>query len=71
MTMADQKPALTVDLGGTKIIAAVVLPDGKIISRNYCLTMADKGPEAVSDRILSAVDKAIAQAKLKTQTEES
>ena len=64
--MADQKPALTVDLGGTKIIAAVVLPDGKIISRNYCLTMADKGPEAVSDRILSAVDKAIAQAKLKT-----
>jgi glucokinase len=64
--MTDQKPALTVDLGGTKIIAAVVLPDGKIISRNYRLTMADKGPEAVSDRILSAVDKAIAQAKLKT-----
>ena len=66
MIMTDQKSALTVDLGGTKIIAAVVLPGGKIISRNYCLTMADKGPEAVSDRILSAVDRAIAQAKLKT-----
>jgi len=66
MMMTDQKPVLTVDLGGTKIIAAVVLPDGKIISRNYCLTMADKGPEAVSSRILSAVDRAIAQAKLKT-----
>ena len=66
MMITDQKPVLTVDLGGTKIIAAVVLPDGKIISRNYCLTMADKGPEAVSDRILSAVDRAIAQAKLKT-----
>ncbi|MFC2050152.1 ROK family protein [Chloroflexota bacterium] len=66
MTMTDQKPVLTVDLGGTKILAAVVLPDGKIRSRNYCLTMADKGPEAVSDRILSAVDRAIAQAKLKT-----
>jgi glucokinase len=62
MMIADHKPVLTVDLGGTKIIAAVVLPDGKIISRNYCLTMA----EAVSDRILSAVDRAIAQAKLKT-----
>ena len=66
MMITDQKPVLTVDLGGTKIITAVVLPDGKIISRNYCLTMADKGPEAVSDRILSAVDRAIAQAKLKT-----
>jgi glucokinase len=64
--MTDQKPALTVDLGGTKIIAAVVLPDGKIVSRNYCLTMADKGPEAVSDRVISAVDRTIAQAKLKT-----
>ena len=64
--ITNQKPVLAVDLGGTKILAAVVLPDGKIISRNYCLTMADEGPEAVSDRILFAVDRAIAQAKLKT-----
>jgi glucokinase len=64
--MTDQKPVLAVDLGGTKIIAAVVLPDGKIISRNYCLTMADKGLEAVGDRILYAMDMAIAKAKLKT-----
>ena len=62
----DQRPVLAVDLGGTKIIAAVVLPDGKIISRNYCLTMADEGPEIVIDRILFAVNRAIAQAKLKT-----
>jgi len=64
--VVDQKPVLAVDLGGTKIIAAVVLPDGKIVSRNYCLTMADKGPEIVIDRILTAVNGAIAQAKLKT-----
>ena len=42
--MNDQKPVLAVDLGGTKIIAALVLADGKILSRSYCLTLADKGP---------------------------
>ena len=66
MMVIDPKPVLAVDLGGTKIIAAVVLPDGKLVSRNYCLTVADKGPEIVIDRILSAVNGAIAQAKLKT-----
>jgi glucokinase len=66
MRTIEQKPVLTVDLGGTKIIAAVVLPDGKIISRNYCLTTAGEGPEIVIDRILFAVNRAIAQANLKT-----
>ena len=66
MIVIDQKPILVLDLGGTKIIAAVVLPDGEIVSRSYCLTMADKGPEIVIDRILSAVKGAIARAKLKT-----
>jgi glucokinase len=66
MRTIGQKPVLTVDLGGTKIIAAVVLPDGKIISRNYCLTTADEGPEIVIDRIVFAVNRAIAQANLTT-----
>jgi glucokinase len=66
MRIIEQKPVLTVDLGGTKIIAAVVLPDGKIISRNYCMTMADHGPEIVIDRILVAVNRATAQANLNT-----
>jgi glucokinase len=60
-----QKPVLTVDLGGTKIIAAVVLTDGKIISRDYCPTSAGEGPEIVIDRILFAVNRAIVQAKIK------
>jgi len=61
-----QGPVLAVDLGGTKIIAAIVLPDGKIISRKYCLALVDKGPEAVIDRLLSAANSAMSQAKLKT-----
>ncbi|MBL7209420.1 MAG: ROK family protein [Dehalococcoidia bacterium] len=58
-------PVLAVDLGGTKIITATVLPGGKIVSRNYCLTLADEGPEAIVDRLLSAVDGATAKAKLR------
>jgi len=66
MSRTSQRPALAVDLGGTKIIAAVVLPDGKIVSRHYCLTLAEKGPTAVINRLLSALSRATAQAKLKT-----
>lgn len=66
MLEGSQGSALAVDLGGTKIIAAAVLPNGKIISRNYCLTLADKGPEAVINRLLSAVNGATTKAKLKT-----
>ena len=61
-----ERPVLTVDLGGTKIMTAVVLPDGRLLSHNYCLTMADRGPEVVIDRILSALNGAMAQAQLKT-----
>jgi glucokinase len=66
MMIRGERPVLTVDLGGTKIMAAVVLSDGKVLSRNYCLTMADKGPKAVIDRVVFAVNGAVTQAQLKT-----
>jgi glucokinase len=66
MMIRGERPVLAVDLGGTKIMAAVVLSDGKVLSRNYCLTMADKGPKAVIDRIVFAVNRAVTQAQLKT-----
>jgi len=62
----SQGPVLAVDLGGTKIIAAVVLRDGRIISRHHCLTLADEGPDAVINRLLSAIGRTAAKAKLKT-----
>lgn len=62
---SGERPVLTVDLGGTKIMTAVVLPDGKLLSRNYCLTMADKGTEIVIDRIIFAVNGVMAQAQLR------
>ena len=49
-------PILAIDLGGTKIITALISHKGEMIARGYCPTLADEGPEAVIDRILSAAD---------------
>ena len=64
MLETSNKPVLAVDLGGTKIIAAVVLPDGKIVSRKYCLTLAKDGFKAVTERLLAAATEAIIQSKV-------
>jgi len=49
-------PVLAIDLGGTKIIAAIISNRGKVMAREYHLTLADEGPESVIKRILSAID---------------
>ena len=49
-------PVLAIDVGGTKIIAAIISNQGKVIAREYCLTLADEGPQSVINRILSAID---------------
>lgn len=64
MLSGDERPALAVDLGGTKIIAAVVIPDGQVVSRNYCLTLATRGQKAVTERLMSAVNEVLVRAKL-------
>jgi glucokinase len=48
---------LAVDLGGTKIYAALVGRDGKIINEDISPTMAARGFAAVADRILAGVDR--------------
>ena len=49
-------PVLAVDLGGTKIIAAIISDKGQVMAREYYLTLAEEGPQSVIDRILSAID---------------
>ncbi len=49
-------PVLAVDLGGTKIITAIISNKGQMIAREYCLTLADEGPQSVINRIVSAID---------------
>ena len=49
-------PVLAIDLGGTKILAAVISNRGQVVANEYHLTLADEGPQAVINRIFSAVD---------------
>lgn len=49
-------PVLALDIGGTKILAAIVARKGKILEREYRLTLADEGPQAVIERIFSTID---------------
>jgi len=60
----NQRLVLAVDLGGTKIVAAAVVPDGKVVARHYCLTLAGKGRKAVIDILLSALNETMTKASL-------
>ena len=51
-----------IDLGGTKILAAIFAPDGRIASRAKMSTGKDRDPEAVIDRMAECVREAAAQA---------
>jgi glucokinase len=49
-------PVLAIDLGGTKIIAAIISDKGQVMAREYYLTLAEEGPQPVIGRVLSAID---------------
>jgi glucokinase len=53
-----------VDLGGTKILAAVVAADNSILGRAKVPTPADEGAAAILQAIVSCVDSALADAGL-------
>lgn len=53
-----------VDLGGTKILAGVVGPTGEVCSRSKRKTRADKGADAVVERIVRCVLGSIEEAEV-------
>jgi glucokinase len=57
---------LGVDLGGTKILTAVVEPTGRILSRDHSITPAARGPEAVVQAILDSAGRALSQAGIQS-----
>lgn len=60
------RPILSVDLGGTKIRSAIVLANGKIMSFKNYLTQAEKGPEKVTERIITAINDIMVRTELTT-----
>jgi glucokinase len=57
-----ERPVLGLDLGGTRIRAAVILPDGRRLARVADDTGSADGPDAVVRRCIAALDAARAQA---------
>jgi glucokinase len=57
-------PLLAIDLGGSKIITALVSPEGEIVAREYTLTLAEEGTEAVIHRMLATIDSLLSKANI-------
>jgi glucokinase len=53
---------LGIDLGGTKILTAVVNSEGKMLSRDHSITPASRGYEAVIQSILESANHTLEQA---------
>jgi glucokinase len=49
-------PYLAIDIGGTKILVALISHDGRLLARERFLTLAQQGAEAVFNRLFAAVD---------------
>ena len=58
------KPVLAIDLGGTKIITAIISADGGMIAVERCPTLADEGPQSVINRLFSAIDQLLERNRL-------
>ena len=54
-------PVLAVDIGGTKIIAAVFSTDGQLLAKDVYPTLAGAGVSAVIERIFTAIDRLLSQ----------
>jgi len=55
---------LGIDLGGSKILTAVVSSQGKILSRDHSVTPAPQGHEAVIQSIVESTHRALKEAKV-------
>ncbi|HTY81600.1 MAG TPA: hypothetical protein VMB24_02355, partial [Dehalococcoidales bacterium] len=54
-------PVIAADIGGTKILAALFLPDGKLFAKATRPTNAAEGVNPVIDRLFSAFDDLLSQ----------
>ena len=64
--MARSKGSVVaVDLGGTKYIAAVIGPRGKMLSRVYCPTLSHEGHARIIDRLAASIKEAVKEAGFK------
>lgn len=65
MGEARSESVIAIDLGGTKIEAALVAPTGEIGVRQRIPTRAEEGPARVVDRLWSAIDGLLGKAQVR------
>ena len=63
-TKHPELPVLAIDLGGTKILAAIISSKYQVIAKKRCPTLADEGPQPVIERIFSVIDHLLSQQKI-------
>ncbi len=56
MSPEVKRPVIALDLGGTKLLAALVSASGQVTARELFPTRAQEGPESVINRLFMAID---------------
>ena len=56
------RPAVGVDLGGTKIHTVVATPEGEVLAEDRRPTLASEGPDAVLGRLIASIRRSLAGA---------
>jgi len=56
MKERQELPVLAIDIGGTKIIAAIISSKGKIVAKEYHPTLAGEGVQAIIGWLFLAID---------------
>jgi glucokinase len=60
-TKNSKLPVLAIDLGGTKIAAALIAPDNRVMDKAHSPTLAAEGLQPVINRIFSTIDRLLSQ----------
>jgi glucokinase len=53
---AQARPVVAIDIGGTKIMTAIFSPDGRLLAKAVCPTLAAEGVDLVIPRLFSAIE---------------
>jgi len=61
----EQKLILGVDLGGTKIAAALATAEGEILTRGYCPTPGEAESQAIMSSILRTIEETVSSGKVR------
>jgi glucokinase len=63
----DERPVVALDIGGTKILAALVSARYEVLDRDLGPTPADSGPQEINKGLFTAVDRLLHKSRLEAK----